>query len=109
MQILCQYSWPGNVRELKFFIERLVVIAKEKVLTEQLIQKYWQDREVESIITNIAPLTTDLSSLSEEDRITAALAKHNSNITSAAKALGMDRSTLYRKLKNYKIEVKKTY
>ena len=106
---LADYFWPGNVRELKFFIERLVVIAKEKILTEQLIQKYWQDREVESTITNIAPLTTDLSSLSEEDRITAALAKHNSNITSAAKALGMDRSTLYRKLKNYKIEVKKTY
>ena len=97
------------MRELKFFIERLVVIAKEKVLTEHIIQKYWQDREVESTITSIAPLTTNLSSLSEEDRITTALAKHNSNITLAAKTLGMDRSTLYRKLKNYKIEVKKTY
>lgn len=103
---LAEYFWPGNVRELKSFIERLVVIVNEKVITERVIQKYWQDRESEPELDNFTP---DTSLSSEEDRITSALAQYNSNITLAAKSLGMDRSTLYRKLKTYKIEVKKTY
>ena len=103
---LAEYDWPGNVRELRFFIERLVVIANEKVITEDVIRKYWQDREDKSEPTNI---TDDTSLLFEENRITSALAQCNSNITLAAKLLGMDRSTLYRKLKNYRIGIKKTY
>lgn len=103
---LSDYFWPGNVRELKFFIERLVVIASEKVITQDVLKKYWQDREYESEATSI---TGDLSLLSEKDRIISTLAQCNSNITHAAKLLAMDRSTLYRKLKTYQIEVKKTY
>jgi PAS domain S-box-containing protein len=103
---LAKYFWPGNVRELKYFIERLVVIANEKVITEDVIKKYWQDRESEPELTNI---TDDTSLLSEEQKVILALTQCNSNITHAAKLLGMDRSTLYRKLKTYKIEVKKTY
>lgn len=103
---LSDYFWPGNVRELKFFIERLVVIASEKMITADVLRKYWQDREWESPVLT---MTSDLSLLSEETRIVSALEQCNSNITHAAKILGMDRSTLYRKLKTYKIEVKKTY
>ena len=103
---LAEYSWPGNVRELKFFIERLVVIANEKVITEDVLRKYWQDREGESEVITI---TDDTPLLSEEARIISTLAQCNSNITQAAKLLRMDRSTLYRKLKNFKIELKKVY
>jgi len=103
---LSDYFWPGNVRELKFFIERLVVIANEKLITPDVLRKYWQDRECEPTVINS---TNDLSLLSEETRIVSALAQCNSNITHAAKVLGMDRSTLYRKLKTYKIEVTKAY
>ncbi|GMA99950.1 sigma-54-dependent Fis family transcriptional regulator [Pelosinus sp. IPA-1] len=103
---LANYFWPGNVRELKFFIERLVVIANEKIITEIVLQKYWDDRESALELAND---TLEAPLLSEEDRIISALAQYNSNITQAARFLGMDRSTLYRKLKNYKIEVKKTY
>jgi transcriptional regulator with PAS, ATPase and Fis domain/phosphoribosylcarboxyaminoimidazole (NCAIR) mutase len=103
---LSEYFWPGNVRELKYFIERLVVIANEKIITEDVIKKYWQDRELETELPNIS---TDTSLVSEDKKIAAALSQCNSNITHAAKLLGMDRSTLYRKLKTYKIEVKKAY
>jgi PAS domain S-box-containing protein len=103
---LAEYFWPGNVRELKYFIERLVVIANEKVITEYVIKKYWEDREYDLEPTTI---TYDTSQLSEEQKVMLALAECNSNITQTAKLLGMDRSTLYRKLKTYKIEVKKTY
>jgi transcriptional regulator with PAS, ATPase and Fis domain/phosphoribosylcarboxyaminoimidazole (NCAIR) mutase len=103
---LAEYSWPGNVRELKSFIERLVVIVKERVITEDVIKKYWQDREDEAELTSIIE---DTSLLSEEKKIILALTQCNSNITHTARLLGMDRSTLYRKLKTYKIEIKKTY
>lgn len=103
---LANYFWPGNVRELKFFIERLAVIANEKMITEIVLQKYWDDRESAPELTNT---TVEVPLLSEEDRIVCALAQYNSNITQTARSLGMDRSTLYRKLKHYKIEVKKTY
>jgi transcriptional regulator of acetoin/glycerol metabolism len=87
------------------FIERLVVIASEKVITENVIKKYWEDRECEPEPT----ITEDTSQLSEKQQLMLALTECNSNITHAAKLLGMDRSTLYRKLKTYKIEIKKTY
>ena len=103
---LSEYFWPGNVRELKFFIERLVVIANEKMITEDVIKKYWQDRDYE---TGFTIMKEESAVLSEENTIISTLAQCNSNITHAAKLLGMDRSTLYRKLKTYKIEVKKIY
>jgi transcriptional regulator with PAS, ATPase and Fis domain len=103
---LVEYFWPGNVRELKFFIERLVIISNEKIITESVLRKYWDDREAEPRLANI---TIDTFRSSEADRITSALAQNNANITHTAKSLGMDRSTLYRKLKAYKIEVQKTY
>jgi transcriptional regulator with PAS, ATPase and Fis domain len=109
---LSGYSWPGNVRELKYFIERLVVIASEKWITEDVIKKYWHDREDETELPAIVSddLPVDNAPLPSEDkRITDALAQCHSNITRAAKLLGMDRSTLYRKLKAYKIEIKKAY
>ncbi|VBB07690.1 fis bacterial regulatory protein hth signature [Lucifera butyrica] len=100
-----KHSWPGNVRELMYFIERLVVIVKEKTITADVVAKYWDDWE--------PILGTGSSShtpaVSEKNRIIDALNKHGSNITQTADFLGMDRSTLYRKLKKYKIEVKKAY
>ena len=103
---LHQYDWPGNIRELMYSIERLVVIAKENVITEHEIGKYFDEMEFdlgENDITDNSP------PLSEEDMIISALAQCNSNITRTAKLLGIDRSTLYRKLRTYKIQVKKSY
>jgi PAS domain S-box-containing protein len=106
-EYLSSYDWPGNVRELMYFIERLVVICQEQLITRDVISKYWDDREFPVDLSNqVAPL---LSSQSEEMRIVSALTQSNSNITKAATLLGIDRSTLYRKLKAYKIEVKKAY
>lgn len=100
------YRWPGNVRELMYFIERLVVICSETTITKEILKKYWDVNETEAekiTVSAISPTQT------EETRIRSTLAQTNSNITKAARLLGIDRSTLYRKLKNYQIEVKKTY
>lgn len=99
------YNWPGNVRELMYSIERLVVICSESIITKEILKKYWDANESEEgkVAASILPTQT------EETRIRSALTQTNSNITKAALLLGIDRSTLYRKLKTYQIEVKKTY
>ena len=99
------YNWPGNVRELMYSVERLVVICNETVITKEILKKYWDVNETEEA----KPAAAILSTQTEEARIRSALAQTNSNITKAALLLGIDRSTLYRKLKTYQIEVKKTY
>lgn len=109
---LASYSWPGNVRELMYFIERLVVICSEHTVTREVIQKYWDEPITKEFfpVSNDSGIASHLpASQSEEARITAALAQCSSNITKAAALLGMGRSTLYGKLKTYKIEVSKKY
>lgn len=103
---LQQYDWPGNIRELMHSIERLVVIAKENVITEHEIGKYFDEMEFGLGENNI---TDNTPPLPEEEKIISALTQCNSNITRTAKLLEIDRSTLYRKLRTYKIVVKKSY
>lgn len=102
---LACYDWPGNVRELRFFIERIVVTAKESLITENRMQKFLYDTDYEPAEPSLA----DSGSLLTKDKITATLEQTNSNVKEAARALGISRSTLYRKLKAYKIEAKKAY
>lgn len=102
-QYLQGYEWPGNVRELMYFIERLVIIASEKRITVDILKKYWDDRE------ECNPEPAAGAVVSETARIAAALAESKANISRAAQLLGMDRSTLYRKLRCYNIEIKKNY
>lgn len=102
-QRLGHYDWPGNVRELVHFIERLVVIAGTKEIDGQEIEEYLDVPE-SSMVKREPPLAA-----TEEERIRSALQQCNANITRTAQLLGVDRSTLYRKLKIYKIEVKKHY
>jgi len=103
---LARHAWPGNVRELMFFIERLVVIANEKIVTPEVITKYWEDND-----DDIAPHALKKPSFSpaapeenERNRILAALQDCRHNKKRAAAALGIDRSTLYRKLRQHGID-----
>lgn len=102
---LACYDWPGNVRELRFFTERIVVTAKESLITENRMQKFLYDTDYEPAEPSLA----DSGSFLTKDKITATLEQTNSNVKEAARALGISRSTLYRKLKAYKIEAKKAY
>ncbi|MDF2499594.1 MAG: sigma-54 dependent transcriptional regulator [Anaerosporomusa subterranea] len=105
-EYLTQYAWPGNIRELMYFIERLIVIANEKIATPEVIKKYWEDRddEISPALPAKAAIISPLNS--EKERILATLAECRQNKTRAAELLGMDRTTLYRKLKNYGIHSK---
>jgi two-component system, NtrC family, response regulator AtoC len=106
MRLLTAYTWPGNVRELRNTIEKMVVLARGTRLTA---------RDVPAAIRNAvrpdagAPALAAAAgsvSLAETERamIEAALQRCNNNRTEAARALGISRRTLHRKLKQYGAE-----
>jgi transcriptional regulator with PAS, ATPase and Fis domain len=95
---LMDHSWPGNVRELENAIERAMVTCKERVLSESDFQ-FLDSGKKDTAWT--APAIT----LNEMERmaIIATIKRTNGNIKEAAAQLGIDRSTLYDKIKYYKI------
>jgi Nif-specific regulatory protein len=103
MELLMAYDWPGNVRELENEVQRLViqVDAGSFVMEGLLSQKI---RKVESALTN-AGVPKAKGSLKEvmdqvERHVVAeTLREHGGNKTSAAKALGITREGLHKKLK----------
>ncbi len=99
---LMAYSWPGNVRELRNVIERAVALTRYGSLAvDDLPEKIRDYRSSHVLIGGNDP--TDLVSLEEVERryILHVLQAVGGNKTLAARVLGLDRKTLYRKLRQY--------
>ena len=110
MQTLQNYRWPGNVRELKNIIERAVVLGSEPFIMEQdlLLSKLSTAGE-SHILTPDSKQERDLFiplSLDDVERnhIIRTLEHTNWNKSLTAKQLGIERTTLDRKMKRYNIE-----
>jgi len=96
---LLDYDWPGNVRELENCMERAVAICRLDEITIE---------DLPATLVDEAPETAVLSALSPDELITIdemtqryvrkVLAMSNGNKTHAAKVLGIDRRSLYRRL-----------
>ncbi len=100
LKVLLDYDWPGNVRELENAVERAMVTSKGRVLTEE---------DFGFLRRSAAPpqpwsVPDDLT-LQEVERevIAATLRRHQGNIKEAASVLGIDRSTLYERIKKLQI------
>jgi DNA-binding NtrC family response regulator len=99
LKILIDHDWPGNVRELENVIERAIVTCRNGVLEEQDFS--WLEHRGASDQTWEVP-DVPLGEL-ERRAIVAALERKHGNVKEASAALGIDRSTLYDKLKRYEI------
>jgi DNA-binding NtrC family response regulator len=95
MNRLAAYHWPGNVRELRNVVEKHIALASEPVLV-------LEDVSVRSVATT-AGIDTDHPTLAELERryLVRVLDRFDGNRTKAASALGIDKSTLWRKLQQY--------
>jgi len=99
---LLGYPWPGNVRELRNAIEHAVVLTRhEKVIVEDLPDKIRTYRSSHVLVGSNNP--TELLPMEEVERryIQHVLKAVGGNKTQAARVLGLDRKTLYRKLGHY--------
>ncbi|MDP7135010.1 MAG: sigma-54-dependent Fis family transcriptional regulator, partial [Planctomycetota bacterium] len=104
MSALTSHDWPGNVRELKNVVERMVVMSSGQVI--QLEDIPLEVRGA-SPASGPAEITTDpLCTLADLERvhIIRILQHTGGNKKEAAQMLGIDRSTLYARIKTYEIE-----
>jgi len=108
MRYLQEYQWPGNIRELVNTVEMLVSLVENQEITEEDLPAHFQKKDTSSFITEktsdtnrlLKKVREDILS-SEKDTILKALADVNGNKAAAARILGIQRSTLYIKLKKY--------
>ncbi len=97
-QVLQAMPWPGNVRELQNVIERAVVMTSNAVLGTHDVQAV-APAVVEA--APVVPFTAEPLQSVERRHVLAVIEVMGGNHTRAAKALGIDRVTLYRKLKSW--------
>jgi DNA-binding NtrC family response regulator len=96
MRVLLDHAWPGNIRELDHAIERAVLLARDSVVRPADL----------SLRTASAPSgRMEELTLEEVERllIQKALARYDGNVSQAAKALGLSRSALYRRIAAYSL------
>ncbi len=130
LEVLRQYDWPGNVRELKNVVERSLILSDHPVLTADDIRLLNLERaaalERLPAAPEVAPVPVGTAAASappaeqvdiwaglarqeptlgdvEREYIAATLERHNWNKSATARQLGIERTTLDRKLKKYDI------
>ncbi len=99
LKVLMDHNWPGNVRELENAVERAMVTCRAPILTECDFAFLAHNGPARPWSV---PAGISLEEM-EKQLISATLQRTQGNIKSAAQILGIDRSTLYEKLKRYEI------
>ncbi|WP_177604637.1 sigma-54 dependent transcriptional regulator [uncultured Phocaeicola sp.] len=99
-EALQRYSWPGNLRQLKNVVKRATLLATGDFITCKELGEELNNATKEQISTPNLVLKNEED---EKQRILQALHQTRNNKTRAAQLLGIDRKTLYNKLKLYNI------
>ncbi|RHS84816.1 sigma 54-interacting transcriptional regulator [Clostridium sp. AM42-4] len=108
--LITQYPWPGNIREMRNFCQRLSILTPNPLATPADILKVLPDAA--AALTPNGPKKTDRSTpgdapvyslYDEREEILKALYTFHNSRTKTAEFLGIDKSTLWRKMKKYHI------
>lgn len=119
LQLLCSYKWPGNVRQLQHSLERACILCQDTTITsEHLPVEVHTAKQPVQVQATPPPTALDkkegnsvrLYSLTPQEQQTAeniitALKKAGGNKAKAARILKIDRSTLYRKMRELHIDI----
>jgi len=95
MEQLLSHPWPGNIRELEHAMEKAVILSEKG-----LISSFSFTPRIESDSLTSSPASLNLE-VHEKNVIQQALREQQGNISATAKVLGINRSTLYQKMKKY--------
>jgi len=101
IRLLMLHDWPGNVRELRNAVERAMIVARTPVLSEDDFS--FLGREADERTGWHPPGAMTMCEV-EQRVIEATLLRTGGNIKESAAQLGIDRSTLYEKIKRYGIQ-----
>jgi DNA-binding NtrC family response regulator len=108
---LCHYSWPGNVRELRNIVERLVLLSSEGIVTDDDVRLVLPAGELSASTTSSADSASGQGTLDqrtqafEREVLLAEIRRHNFHMTNVARALGLERSHLYKKCQQLGIDL----
>ena len=102
MRVLCKYHWPGNVRELENTIERAVLLGSSDTIDVKDLPDNLSSPKPTSLVQAADPEVPTLESI-EKAYIHYVLTQSDGKKSAAAKVLGIDSSTLYRKLERYRL------
>ncbi len=102
MNFIINYDWPGNVRQLQNLVERAYNIGFETMLLpeDSILQ---QDTQLDSPADRLEGNISVSVQQYERELIENLISQKDNNISSVAKALGVARSTVYRKMLRYGI------
>jgi two-component system response regulator HydG len=95
MDALIEYAWPGNVRALRHAVERAVILGDGQMFTEADFPLVRGEDSGEAL--------SGVSRLDEVEKaaVIRALERHDKNVSRAAQALGLTRTSLYRRMEKY--------
>src|SRR5260370_20807288 len=100
---LRKYGWPGNVRELRNIVERLVLLASDDAVTASDVRLVLPDSASSASFTSLTSSASSSGTLAERaeaferEVMLAEIRRHNFHMTTVARALGLERSHLYKK------------
>lgn len=103
LEVLSGYDWPGNVRELRNMIERLVILCPRETIEIDDLPIELNRRNNPSQISTETPLRKAKSDF-EHHFIRNCLETNGWNITETARQLGIERTNLHRKMRQYSIK-----
>ena len=103
LEALVAYAWPGNVRELENALERAVILTPVQEIQPSSLPERVTARVSEPLVADRVPSNPTLEAV-ERAYIMWVLQSEGGNKSRAAEALGIDPSTLYRKLSRYGVE-----
>jgi two-component system, NtrC family, nitrogen regulation response regulator NtrX len=109
---LRRYSWPGNVRELRNIVERLVLLSAEDIITDEDVRLALPVADTAVLSPGSAvPASLQQGTLVarteafEREVLLAEIRRHNFHMTNVARALGLERSHLYKKCQQLGIDL----
>jgi two-component system nitrogen regulation response regulator NtrX len=101
--VLAALPWPGNVRELRDLLEGLVQVTPEPQISLRTLLDHVTLDAPEGLHPTLGVSLRDARQQFEREYIAAVVAQHHGRIPDAAKALGIQRTNLYRKLRSLKL------
>jgi DNA-binding NtrC family response regulator len=105
LDIIKHYSWPGNVRALRHAIERAIILSESEQLSSDDFQLSHEVKTTKTPDTTTAQISTETAELNldkvEKSTIETALKQYRYNISHTAKALGLTRAALYRRMEKH--------
>jgi two-component system response regulator HydG len=101
--VMQAYPWPGNVRELENAMERAVILTRGPEILPDALPKAVTEQRTQPLVSPRAPLNPTLEAI-ERAYIMWVLSNEHGNKSRTAEVLGIDPSTLYRKLGRYGLD-----